>query len=235
MLKGGLSLLNGMKNVLLQAKLRRILFKMFFSLFLLSSLIFIFVLWMSSWVATMWLPDTEAWWGGIASLCVWFFSFALCAAVGAVLYVLLSGTVVAPYLDMLAAEVDHQEASNQPWMIQMKQSAQNTAKPMLTLLLWGGGSLVLLFIPVMGAVLAGCVWFYACMRFLMLELMDVPCSRRAMSFEDRQELIKKKPFFYYSFALSAMALMMLPVINILTHPSAVVGLMLNSKASGLDD
>ncbi|MDQ6961172.1 MAG: EI24 domain-containing protein [Mariprofundaceae bacterium] len=234
MLKGGFVLLKGMKELLSKIVLRRLLFKMFFGLLLLSTCIFMFVLLITNWIAVMWLPETEAWWAVIVSLFVWVISFAVSASLGAVLYLLFSGTVVAPYLDMLAAQVDHSSVSEQPWWQQVKQSAQNTTKPMVKLLSLGAICLALLLIPIVGAPLAGVLWFYACMRFMLFELIDVPCSRRSMLFEDRELLVQQHVFFYYSFALSAMFLMMIPILNILIHPSAVVGLILNTKAAGLD-
>jgi len=233
MFQGVFSLLQGMKVLLQTHHLRTVVIQMFTCLLLLSMLVFVAVVYFTAWIASFWLPTGEAWWWSIVGALVWCVSFVFAASWGGVMYVIFSGMVTGSSLDKLAAYFDQEPVSDLLWLAQLKQSAVNTTKPLLMLVGWGSISLMLFFIPFVGVWLAGVTWFYGCMRFLSFELIDVPCSRRQMGYKERKELMIQHCSYYSGFGLAAMGLMMIPIVNMLIHPSAVVGLMLHAEAAGL--
>lgn len=233
MFKGSLLILQGIRALLQQTKLRQVLRNMYLTLLLLSSVLMLCVFYATQWLAALWLPLGEAWWWQILTLFVWLGSFIISAALAMLSYIVLSGVITSPALDQLASLLDQHETSSQSSLTQIRQSFQSTLQPLVVFATWGSIALLCLLVPIIGPFLATFFWFYACTYVLTLELIDVPCSRRNLSVAQRKQLLKKHRFFYLGFGLTAMCLMLIPLVNILVLPGAIVGLMQQSKEAGL--
>jgi CysZ protein len=61
-------------------------------------------------------------------------------------------------------------------------------------------------------------------RFLSFELIDTTASRRGWDYAQRKAELIEKRWFYLGFAGLATLLMMVPIVNLLVIPAAVVGL-----------
>jgi len=68
------------------------------------------------------------------------------------------------------------------------------------------------------------LWTYGGIRFLSYELIDAPASRRGWDFNARKQKLAERRWFYVGFAGAAMALMLVPLLNLLVIPAAVVGI-----------
>jgi CysZ protein len=137
--------------------------------------------------------------------------------------------MTSPWLDMLAARTEglagHDVPENQAsWVSQIVQSLASTVRPLLGLLALGLVAAACLVVPVIGQVAATLIWGYAGIRFLNYEMLDVPASRRGWAFSRRRELMREERWYYLGFGLAAMLLMLVPALNVLVLPAAVVAL-----------
>jgi len=225
MMNGVLTLLGGMSLLLARAELRAVLWRMLALLVLLMLVLGTGVFWLVDYLAGLWIPEGDAWYWQILSWLAWAMAFLLAVVCGIVSFVTLGSAVSAPWLDMLAVrterisghEVIEQES---PWLAMMMQSLANSLRPLLGLLMWGAVALLFFWLPP----LATAIWTYGAVRFLSFELIDTSASRRGWDYQQRKSRLVEKRWFYLGFAGLATLLMMVPVLNLLVIPAAVVGL-----------
>jgi CysZ protein len=229
MIRGTLSLIDGLRLLLVERSLRSVLWRMLGLLLLLVVLLAAGVFWLSDHLAHLWLPQSDAWYWQLLGVVAWLLAFLLALMSGVVGFVGLASTMTSPWLDMLAARTEglagHGVPENQAsWVSQIVQSLASTVRPLLGLLALGLVAAVCLVVPVIGQVAATLIWGYAGIRFLNYEMLDVPASRRQWGFSRRRELMREERWFYLGFGLAAMLLMLVPVLNVLVLPAAVVAL-----------
>jgi CysZ protein len=229
MIRGVLALIDGLRLLMVERSLRSVLWRMLGLLLLLVLLLAAGVFWFSDYLAHLWLPQSDAWYWQLLGILAWMLAFALALISGVVGFVGLASTMTSPWLDMLAARTEGLsgqavEESHASWASQIAQSLASTVRPLLGLLGLGMVAVVCLVIPVIGQVAATAVWGYAGIRFLNYEMLDAPASRRQWGFSRRRELLRDERWFYFGFGLMAMLLMLVPVLNVLVLPAAVVAL-----------
>jgi len=224
MIEGALSLITGMRMLIARRALRAVFWRILALLFVLMLILTGGVFWLAEYLAQMWLPSGDAWYWHILSWAVWLLSTILALLVGAVGFTALGSIAAAPWLDELAVRTEGLNAFRDPWRQQLMHSLVNSIRPLSGLLLWGCVALALFFIPLIGQVAATVVWGYASIRFLNYELMDTVASRRGWNFKRRKQELAQHRFFYIGFGGVALGLMLVPVLNLLVLPAAVVGL-----------
>jgi CysZ protein len=229
MIRGALSLIDGLRLLLVERSLRSVLWRMLGLLLLLVVLLASGVFWLSDHLAHLWLPQSDAWYWQLLGMVAWLLAFLLALISGVVGFVGLASTMTSPWLDMLAARTEglagHDVPENQAsWVSQIVQSLASTVRPLLGLLALGLVAAACLVVPVIGQVAATLIWGYAGIRFLNYEMLDVPASRRGWAFSRRRELMREERWYYLGFGLAAMLLMLVPALNVLVLPAAVVAL-----------
>jgi len=234
MFEGGLKLLSGLRLMLSHKTLRAVLWRMI-GLLAAFMLVLIFgVFELAQYVAQLWLPAGDTWYWAVVSWLVWALAIVLSILTGVVSFTVLGSAAIAPWLDTLAVRTEalHGQVSDeaaQSWLTLCLMSLSNSVRPLLSLLAWGIGALLVFWIPVIGQLLATVIWAYASIHFLCFELMDTTASRQGWDFAQRKNTIQQSRLFWLSFGGMAMLMMMIPILNLLVIPAAVVALSM-SKA-----
>ncbi len=236
-IKGAVSLLLGMRLLVSEAGLRAVLWRMIFLLVVLMLLLTGGVYWLAGYVASMWLPEGDAWYWQLVSWFVWLLTILLALVSGVVSYSILASAVAAPWLDELAGRTEalagiKVSVVEAPWHLQILQSLANSIRPLAGLFGMGCVALLCLLVPVLGHFLAVVIWSYAGVRFLNFELMDAPASRRDWDFVARKSEQNARRFYYLGFGGMALVLMLVPVVNLLVIPAAVVALSRSIEGTG---
>jgi len=234
MFEGGLKLLAGLRLMLGNETLRAVLWRMIGLLAVLMLALLFGVFELAQYVAQLWLPEGDAWYWAVVSWLVWALAVVLSILTGVVSFTVLGSAAIAPWLDTLAVrtEVLHGQTSDETqreWLALCLLSLSNSVRPLLSLLAWGVTALLVIWIPVIGQVLATVIWGYASIHFLCFELMDTTASRQGWDFTQRKNTIQQSRFFWLGFGGLAMLMMMVPVLNLLVIPASVVALSM-SKA-----
>ena len=230
MFKGVTSLLSGFSKLLTEQVLRSILWRIVLMLFVLMLAVSFGVYGLAEYLAGLWLPVGDAWYWQILSWFVWLLVVLLALFTGAVSFTVLGSVAVAPWLEVLAVRAEGLHLGRvlpDPeggWLRPVMHSLSNAVRPLVGLLLMGLLALAVIWVPLVGQVAAMLIWGYAGIRFLNFELLDVPATRRAWDDCRRKAALTEARFFWLGFGGSAMGLMLLPVVNLLVLPAAVVAL-----------
>ena len=232
MIKGALSLLAGMRLMLVNRGLRSVLWRMVGLLFLLMLALMGGVFWFVDYLNALWLPDGDAWYWLLLSWLVGLLSFIVAMLTGAVSFAALASASVAPWLDELgvrtaAVHGEVLQESGASWQAQVMHSLMNSLRPLFGLLLWGVVALAFIWLPPV----ATAIWVYAGIHFLNFELMDTHASRLGWKFAERKAELKTRRFYWLGFGATAMALMIVPFVNLLVLPAAVVALFSQAKSA----
>lgn len=225
MIRGAMTLLDGVQLLLIKAELRAILWRMLALLLVLMVVIFGATFWLVDYIAALWIPAGDAWYWQVLSWLAGVLAFVLAMICGVVSFVMLGSAASAPWLDDLAARTERMTGKTvreqkTGWMQLVMESLANSIRPLFGLLVWGVAALVFIWIPP----LATALWTYGGIRFLSYELIDAPASRRGWDFNARKQKLAERRWFYVGFAGAAMALMLVPLLNLLVIPAAVVGI-----------
>lgn len=225
MIKGVLAFLAGLKLLFERNELRALFWRMLALLVLFMMLLSTAAYWGVDYLASMWIPQGDAWYWQVLAWFIWLLALLLALISGAIAYVTLGSAAVAPWLDELAerSEMINGEpvrTSSVGWMTLVLQSLSNSLRPLLGLLFWGVAALLFFWLPPV----ATAIWSYGCVRFLMFELIDTPASRRSWDFAERKQQLHDKRWYYLGFAGIAALMLMVPVVNLAVIPAAVVGL-----------
>ncbi len=226
MFQGMLAYIGGLKMLLAEAHLRSVLWQMIGVLLLLMLLLSAGSFWLSSTLMEQFIPAGDAWYVSVLEWLVWLFSTLMALVVGALSYMTLASVIAAGWLDTLSARTDGRAETGEAgaWWQQAARSLGNIVMPLLQFLPYALGSLLLLLIPVIGTALASALWAYAGLRLLGFEIMDAPASRRGWGWEQRKQELQQHRWFYIGFCGIAALMLMVPVLNLLVLPAAVVGL-----------
>ncbi len=225
MIGGALALLDGLRLLLGRAELRAILWRMLALLLVLMLVLASATFWLVDYVTALWIPAGDAWYWQLLSWLAEALAVVLAMICGVVSFVMFGSAVSAPWLDELAVRTDrlcgHDVAQpSSGWLPLVLHSLSNSIRPLFGLLLWGGAALLFFWLPP----LATAIWTYGAVRFLSYELMDTAASRRGWDFNTRKQKLYERRWFYFGFAGLAMLLLMVPLLNLLVIPAAVVGL-----------
>lgn len=232
MIKGVMSFLGGLQWLLQKNELRAVLWRIAALLLVLMTLLGFGVFALADWLIGLWIPEGDAWYWQLLTWLLTALAMFLALLVGVVSFTLMGSIAVAPWLDMLAVRAgriagqDMQENADS-WGKQMARSVANAILPLTSLLLAGVLVLLVVWIPVLGQLAATVIWTLATVMFLNYELMDTHASRQGLKFGQRKAILKQRRFYWLGFGGLAMLLMMVPVVNLLVIPAAVVGLSRN--------
>jgi len=222
---GALALLSGLRLLLGRAELRAILWRMLALLLVLMIVLSSATFWLVDYVIALWIPTGDAWYWQVLSWLAGLLAFVLAMICGVVSFVLLGSAVSAPWLDDLASRTESLSGSavtgqSSGWLQLVLQSLSNSIRPLFGLLLWGGAALLFFWVPP----LATAIWTYGAVRFLSYELIDATASRRDWDFNMRKQQLLDRRWFYFGFSGLAMLMLMVPLLNLLVIPAAVVGI-----------
>jgi CysZ protein len=229
MIRGALVLLDSLRLLLVERTLRSVLWRMLGLLVLLGMLLAAGVFWLSDYLVHLWIPSGDAWYWQLLGAFAWLLAFVLALVSGAVGFVTLASVAASPWLDMLAVRTERLLGltvgePSASWTSQIMQSLINSVRPLFGLLGLGVVAVACMVIPVIGQLAATVIWGYAGVRFLNFELLDVPASRRQWDFSQRRDALKNERLFHLGFGGMAMLLMLVPVVNVIVLPAAVVAL-----------
>jgi CysZ protein len=225
MIQGITTFFSGLLMLFSEKPLRAVLWRMLGLLAVLMIVLMTGVFFFSDYLASLWLPEGDAWYWVIIGYIASFLAGALSIVVGAVAFVALASAAVAPWLDTLAFRTEQLlgEATvenDASWGHQALAAAINSIRPLFGLLLWGALALLFFwFPPVMTA-----IWAYGSIQFLNYELFDTQASRNDLAFKARKQKMKEHRWFWLGFGGVALLLMAVPILNIFVLPAAVVAL-----------
>ena len=105
-------------------------------------------------------------------------------------------------------------------------------RKLLYFVIWAIPPLILSFVPAVNVV-APVVWAVSTAWMLALEYADYPLSRRGLGFRAQRRLLRQHPLLVLGFGGMTLLLTLIPVLNFLAMPAAVVGatLMWNQELS----
>ena len=224
MIHGALALLNGVRLLLGHAEVREILWRMLAVLLVLMVVLASATFWLIDYITALWIPAGDTWYWQVLSWLAGALAFILAMLCGIVSYVMLGSAVSAPWLDDLAVRTEAIFGEGislleSGWMQLMLQSLSNSIRPLLGLVPWGVVALLFFWFPPLSTL----IWTYGAVRFLAFELIDTTASRRGWSYQERKKMIVGNRWFYLGFSGFAMVLLMVPILNLLVIPAAVVG------------
>jgi len=225
MIGGAGAFLAGLRLLFGKPELRAVLWRMIALLSVLMILLSGGVFWLADYVASLWIPDGEAWYWQLLSWLAWLLAVVLAMVSGIIAYVTLGSAVAAPWLDTLVVRTERicgfvSEENKAPWLQQASQSLMNSVRPFAGLLAWAVAALLCFWMPPLATV----IWTYGGIRFLSFELMDTSASRKGWDFTRRKQMLNEKRWFYFGFSGLATAFLLIPVLNLFVIPAAVVGL-----------
>jgi len=229
MFKGAWALLKGLYLLLNRAELRALLWRMMFLLLLLAGFLMVGMFELSTLIAERFIPTGDAWYVTFLAWVLSLFAMLLSLAVGVVSFFTLGSIAVAPWLDQLYVRVGQmhgQELEQKvlPWWESIGNSLWNSVMPVATFIPLAALSGLFLLVPVYGTIPATAVWSYGGLRLLSYEFMDTPATFSDMKWRARKAEFEENRWFYFGLAGLAMVLMVVPILNLLLLPAAVVAL-----------
>jgi len=214
----------GLRDLLVVPALRRILWRMLGVLFAVMLLVSLGAFWLADALMAQFIPSGDAWYVPVLEWLVWLFAMLASIIAGILSYMTLASVVAASWLDALCARIDGGRAREEGWWRQTFDSLANITMPLLQFVPYAVVSVLAMLVPVVGTVVASALWSYAGVRLLAFEVMDVPATRRGLRWAARREEWRRHRMFYLGLCGVASAALMVPVLNLLVLPAAVVGL-----------
>jgi CysZ protein len=229
MLKGAWALVKGFHLLLSEQQLRRVLWRMLLLLLALFLMLTVGVFELSTAIAERFIPTGDAWYIDLLAWLLSLFAMILALAVGIVSFVTLGSIAVAPWLDELYVRVGKLEGASpeqsiQPWWRSVASSLWNSVMPVVAFIPWALLAGLLLLVPIYGTIVATLVWGYAGLKLLSFEFMDTPASFQGWGWSERKAHLEQKRWYYMGFSGLAMLLLIIPGVNLLVLPAAVVAL-----------
>ena len=225
MIQGITTFFSGFIMLFNEKTLRSVLWRMLGLLAVLMVVLMTSVFFFSDYLASMWIPEGDAWYWVIVGYIASFLAGLLSIVVGAVAFVALASAAVAPWLDTLAFRTEKimgfaTVENDASWANQALAAAINSIRPLFGLLLWGLLALVFFLIPPLMTL----IWTYGSIQFLNYELFDTQASRKGLKFNERKADMKENRWFWLGFGGISLLLMVVPLLNIFVLPAAVVAL-----------
>ncbi|WP_051937933.1 EI24 domain-containing protein [Ghiorsea bivora] len=225
MIEGVSTFFSGLIMLFGKAELRAVLWRMLGLLAGLMLVLMLAVFFFADYLASIWIPEGDAWYWVIVGYIASFLAGLLSVVVGAVAFVALASAAAAPWLDTLAYRTEKimgfaTVENDASWANQALAAAINSIRPLFGLLLWGLLALVFFWFPPLMTV----IWTYGSIQFLNYELFDTQASRKDLKFSARKADMKKNRWFWLGFGGTSLLLMVVPILNIFVLPAAVVAL-----------
>lgn len=185
--------------------------------------------WIQGWVDVLagWLPDWLNWLTSLLKFTIWLAALL----VFGLLFTVTANIVGAPFYGFLAARAEAQLTGNYPEseLSVMQEASLAIATEFRKLWYWlwraallGILSLLLMFIPGIN-MLVPVIWFVFGAWMLSLEYMDYPASNHGLDFKNKRAWLRSRKTVTYGFGSSVALITMIPVVNMLVPPAAVLG------------
>lgn len=205
---------------------------------LINTLVFSGALWwtsvaltplISGWVeaATGWLPGWLNWLASILDILLWLIFGA--GALVAVFYTFstVANFLASPFNGLLAEKVERMHTGLSPesgisiWKEIVLAPAQEIGK-MLYFLLWAIPFLILFLVPGIN-IAAPFLWAAFSAWMLSLQYVDYPLGNHGMRFVEQRAVMRKNRQLSLGFGVIVLLLTMIPVVNFIAMPAAVIG------------
>lgn len=140
---------------------------------------------------------------------------------------LLANLIAAPFNSLLAEQVERHlngqlpdaEGGFKRLLRELIPTLWDETKKTLYALAWTIPCLLLLWIPVVGAVL----WFLFSAWIAAVQYADYPMGNHGLKFREMRRRLRERRMLSLSFGAAASGLAMVPVLNFIAMPSAVAG------------
>ena len=182
-----------------------------------------------------WLPDWLAWLHWL----LWLLFVLTVLVVVFYAFSLVANVIAAPFNGLLAARVENlvNPAGRVPppaefsWR-ELLFTPLAELRKLLYFVAWAIPPLLLSFVPAVNVV-APVVWAVSTAWMLALEYADYPLGNRGMNLQTQRQLLRQHPLLTLGFGAMTLLLILIPVLNFLAMPAAVVGatLMWNKELS----
>lgn len=223
-LTGPVYLLKGIQKLFQHSLTRYLMIPLLINLLL--SIIFIFIGMHLIHQLAHALPHYLHWLAPI--LDIFFFLGSLAAfAYG---FVMLTNLLGAPFNSLLSSKVEGMVTGKKPFADDTLKEVIKDTPRFLTrekdklcyylpraLLLF-----LIFFIPVIN-VAASIIWFLFNGWMMGIQYLDYPMDNHKMSFEQTRDYLRRHKILSLTFGLSVMVLSMIPIVNLITMPAAVIG------------
>ncbi|MES0371324.1 MAG: EI24 domain-containing protein [Mariprofundaceae bacterium] len=241
MFRGAWSLVKGLHLLLSREELRSVLWRMILLLLVLFIGLAIGVFELSTFIGELFMPEGDAWYIDFLAWLLSLFAMILALGVGIVSFVTLGAIAVAPWLDQLYVRVGRingveLEQAVLPWWKSIANSLWNSVMPLATFIPLAALAALFLLVPIYGTIVASVVWGYAGVKLLSFEFMDTPASFQNWKWPERKAQLDENKWYYMGFSGLAMFLLIIPGLNLLVLPAAVVALFpqLNNESPELN-
>ncbi|MES1944985.1 sulfate transport protein CysZ [Salinisphaera sp. PC39] len=181
--------------------------------------------WLDAWLAG--LPGWLAWLESV----LWWLGFLLAILLFCYFFTLLANLIAGPFNGILSSRVERHLTGHEPetgmtlWG-EIADGAVGEARRLLyyagRALLLGLLSLVLLFIPVVNA-LVPILWFAFGAYMLAFEYLDAPMGNRGLPFAIKRRRLAERRWLGLGFGGTVTLITALPLINLVVMPAAVAG------------
>lgn len=178
-----------------------------------------FSIWMDQ--LTGWMPE----WLAFLEFLLWPFFFLALAAMGFFTFTIVGNFIAAPFNALLAEKVQRMEGADLPdlqlkdWLVILPRSIGRELRKLLYYLPRALVLLLLSFIPGVGMVL----WFIFNSWMMAVQYCDYAADNRGVSFSEMMSLLKKNLPKAWPFGAVVNLAMLIPLLNLLIIPAAVVG------------
>lgn len=193
------------------------------------------------------LPELPDWLAWLAWL-LWLLFALLVMLVMFFTFTLLANLIGAPFNSLLAARVEQRVTGQAPpqgpasglagLAAETGRALRDELRKLGYFLGWGlllaVISLVLLFIPVLNA-LVPALWFIYGSWVMALEYSDYPLGNQGLAFPTQRAHIREQRWPALGFGAAVMLATLIPIVNFVTMPAAVVGATLLWSRRDQDD
>lgn len=161
---------------------------------------------------------------------LWILFFISTLIVMTYTFTIIANLISAPFNGLLSEEVEKMitgadKITEGGWSIIYKDMPRAIKRQLQFILYYIPGAiigLVLFFIPVV-QVIAGVLWFFFNAWMMTMQYMDYPMDNHRVSFRDMRNLLGQKRMHSLSFGSVVMAATMIPIVNFIVMPAAVIG------------
>lgn len=140
---------------------------------------------------------------------------------------MIANLIASPFNNLLAEKVEllltgqplEQDNDVRRMLAELVPTLLDELRKILYALLWAIPFLLLLFVPVAGALL----WFFYTAWILTVQYSDYPMGNHGLTFSEMRQRLRSRRTLSLGFGAAAAGLGMIPIVNFILMPSAVAG------------
>lgn len=207
-----------------------VLVPLLINIFLFGGAIWLLTAQFESWIDWMmqaWLPDWD--WLAFLRYLLWPLFALLILVVVYYSFSIVANLIAAPFNGLLAEKVERQlrgtVTADAGWAELVKTIPRSLAREMAKLLYYLPRVLLLLvlsFVPVINLAMP-VVWFLFGAWMMAIQYCDYPMDNNRVTFGDMKRMLKTRRFTAVGFGSLVQVGMLIPLLNLLIMPAAVVG------------